>query len=189
MFLSPKPQYPFLMSESLDPRMNRVDLPYTSETSHSEAPLMQWQNYEVFQQQKRGEQHIHVGAIHAANPELALILAKEQFGRREQCANLWVVRSSDVYATSYDDADMFLHAFDKSYREGDGYKVRMTIDSFKADLDARLKIPGDEASPTEVITAIETPSPEALTPTSNSGWKTIQLPASDNGDRKIFVKK
>ncbi|MFK7969782.1 MAG: hypothetical protein AB8F95_05410, partial [Bacteroidia bacterium] len=147
------------MSQSLDPRMNRVDLPYTEEKKHDEGDLMQWQNYEVFQQQNRGEQHIHVGAIHAANPQLALILAKEQFGRREQCANLWVVRSRDVFATAYDDADMFEHAFDKSYREGDGYKVRMTIDSFKADLDARLQVEGETVpNPFANMAKTETPT-------------------------------
>lgn len=171
------------MSQSLDPRMNRLDLPYNEEKKHAEGTLMQWQNYEVFQQQNRGEQHIHVGSLHAPNPEMAIILAKEQFGRREQCANLWVVKSGDVHATSYDDADMFEHAFDKSYREGDGYKVRMTIDSFKAELDSRLILNGEEPASTS-------PAPTLVDPPTTSGkWKTIALPDSDMGSRKIFVKK
>ena len=101
---------------SHDPRVNRVELP-GQDTPYVDGELMQWQNYEVFQQQNRGDQHVHVGSIHAPNPDMALVLAKEQFGRREQCANLWVVKSQDVHATSYEDSDMFLHAFDKNYRE------------------------------------------------------------------------
>ncbi|MEZ4686341.1 MAG: hypothetical protein R3B47_09815 [Bacteroidia bacterium] len=76
--------------------------------------MMHWQNYEVFVQQSRGDQHVHQGAVHAPNAEMALLFAKEQFGRREQCANIWVVKTTDVHATSYDDADMFKHALTKA---------------------------------------------------------------------------
>jgi ring-1,2-phenylacetyl-CoA epoxidase subunit PaaB len=88
--------------KSLDPRVNRIPLPMDADQPHAEDPIGQWQTFEVFTQQKRGEQHVHVGALHAPNAEMALILAKEQFGRREQCANLWVVRSGDILATSYE---------------------------------------------------------------------------------------
>ena len=169
------------MSQSLDPRMNRIELPLGEEKKHQEGDLMQWQNYEVFAQQNRGDQHIHVGAVHAPNSEMALLFAKEQFGRREQCANIWVVKTQDVHATSYEDADMFQHAFDKSYREGDGYKVRVTIDSFKADLDARLKLKGEEVPPATPALMEE--------PNTGGKWKTIALPDSEMGNRKIFVKR
>jgi phenylacetate-CoA oxygenase PaaH subunit len=57
----------------------------------------QWPVYEVFLQEKRGDPHVHVGAVHAPDPEMALILAKEQFARRGRCASLWVVpRGSDL---------------------------------------------------------------------------------------------
>ncbi len=79
--------------------------------------------YEVFHQKARGEHHVHVGAVHAASPELALVLAKEQYARRLACVNLWVVRARDIHASDYIDADMFDHATDKSYREAFGYKV------------------------------------------------------------------
>jgi ring-1,2-phenylacetyl-CoA epoxidase subunit PaaB len=123
--------------KSIDPRVNRIDLPQ-DEKQFEEGTLFQWQTYEVFQQQERGMQHIHVGSIHAPNPEMALVLAKEQFGRREQCANLWVVKTTDVYATEYEDADMFQHALDKTYRESEGYRVKDTIETFKRDLDRLL---------------------------------------------------
>jgi 1,2-phenylacetyl-CoA epoxidase PaaB subunit len=32
-------------------------------------------------------------------PEMALLLAKEQYARRYKCVNLWVVKTSDVRRT------------------------------------------------------------------------------------------
>ncbi|HLE30468.1 MAG TPA: 1,2-phenylacetyl-CoA epoxidase subunit PaaB [Anaerolineales bacterium] len=86
-------------------------------------PDTQWEVYEVFHQKARGEQHVHVGSVHAPNPEMALVLAKEQYARRMACVNLWVVKASDIHASEYADQDMFRHATDKSYREAYGYKV------------------------------------------------------------------
>lgn len=139
-------------SQSYDPRVNRIELP-SQETPYEDGDRLQWQNYEVFTQQERGQQHVHVGAVHAPNAEMALILAKEQFGRREQCANIWVVKSRDIHATSYEDSDMFQHAFDKSYREGNGYKVKDTIETFKRDLFARLE--KEDKKPAESSPVVE----------------------------------
>lgn len=86
-------------------------------------PDTQWDVYEVFHQKARGEAHVHVGSVHAADPEMALLLAKEQYARRMACVNLWVVKAADIHATDYADQDMFVHATDKSYREAFGYKV------------------------------------------------------------------
>ena len=51
-------------------------------------PDTQWQVYEVFHQKARGEHHVHVGSVHATDPEMALVLAKEQYARRAACVNL-----------------------------------------------------------------------------------------------------
>ena len=83
----------------------------------------QWSVFEVFHQQARGEPHVHVGAIHAPDAETALILAKEQFGRRQACVNMWVVLAEAITATPYEDADIFQHGTDKSYREAFGYET------------------------------------------------------------------
>ena len=79
--------------------------------------------FEVFHQRSRGEAHVHVGAIHAYDADMALVMAKEQFGRHPTCVNLWVVDAEHIHATSYEDADMFAPAFDKSYREAFGYDM------------------------------------------------------------------
>ena len=87
----------------------------------------QWPIYEVFHQQSRGDPHVHVGSVHATDPEMALMMAKEQYARRQACVNLWVVPAEAITATSYADADMFEHPTDKSYRESWGYKTPKTV--------------------------------------------------------------
>jgi ring-1,2-phenylacetyl-CoA epoxidase subunit PaaB len=87
----------------------------------------QWKIFEVFHQQARGEPHIHVGSIHAPDAEMALLLAKEQFARRQACVNLWVVPIECISASKYEDSDIFERATDKSYRESWGYKTPKTI--------------------------------------------------------------
>ena len=114
----------------IDPRIKRLDLERNPEkvelTSNED-----WVTFEVFHQRKRGEQHEHVGIVHASDAEMALIFAKEQYGRRLKCANLWVVKSSDIFSFSYDDEDMFATIPDKNYREASGFKVRDKINQFK----------------------------------------------------------
>ena len=83
----------------------------------------QWHIYEVFHQQARGEAHVHVGSVHATDPDAAILMAKEQFGRRQACVNLWVVPAEAITATAYEDADMFQPGTDKSYREAFGYET------------------------------------------------------------------
>jgi ring-1,2-phenylacetyl-CoA epoxidase subunit PaaB len=107
--------------KSNDPRVNRLDLPANDDGKEIMEELEQWETYEVFHQKKRGDQHIHVGIVHAASPEMALLLAKEQYARRRQTSNLWVVKTRNVTATSYDDIDIFETTPEKTYREASDY--------------------------------------------------------------------
>jgi ring-1,2-phenylacetyl-CoA epoxidase subunit PaaB len=77
----------------------------------------QLDTYEVFHQKKRGEPHIHVGSVHAPDPQVALQYARDQFARRLQCVSLWVVNAKDVVATDYQDDRFFGITLDKSYRD------------------------------------------------------------------------
>lgn len=123
------------IGKSLDPRMNRVELVPAGESYTGAEALDQFQTFQVFHQEKRGERHVHVGIVHAPNPEMALLYAKEQYARRGQCVNLWVVRTADVFATEYEDEDIFQPATDKAYREAHYYKNREVIDEFKRRMD------------------------------------------------------
>lgn len=91
----------------------------------------QWPIFEVFHQQARGEPHVYVGSIHATDAEMALLLAKEQYARRQACVNLWVVPAEAITATAYEDADMFQRFTDKSYRESWGYKTPRNVQAKK----------------------------------------------------------
>ncbi|MDL1893860.1 hypothetical protein FBQ87_13380 [Sphingobacteriales bacterium CHB3] len=42
----------------------------------------QFDTFEVFHQKKKGDPHIHVGSVHAPDPQIALQYARDQFARR-----------------------------------------------------------------------------------------------------------
>jgi len=69
--------------------------------------------------------------VHAPNRELALLLAKEQYGRRGQTINLWVVNTRDVFTMSAEDSDVFTTTPEKMYRDVAAYMVRNKVEAFK----------------------------------------------------------
>lgn len=77
----------------------------------------QWPTWEVFHQTKRGDPHEHVGSVHAPDAGMALQMARDQFARRLKCSSLWVVRTSDITMSDYQDVNFFAQTTDKSYRD------------------------------------------------------------------------
>lgn len=108
---------------SLDPRVTRMGIPEELPPFEPKPPLDEWEPYEVFWKEKPGDQPIHVGTVHAPDPEMALVLAKENYCRRGRTYALWVVRTADIYAFHPSDADLFETTPEKTYREPDAYKV------------------------------------------------------------------
>lgn len=80
-----------------------------------------YQPYEVFVQRTHAENHLHVGSVLAATPEMALQVARENFLRRERAVNLWVVLQENIHATRYEDEIFFARELDKTYRDVTGY--------------------------------------------------------------------
>ncbi len=117
--------------QSLDPRVTRLDIPSEQEPFAGVPEGSHLQTFEVFHQAKSGARHIHVGSIHAPNAELAMVFAKEQYARRSQCVNLWVVKTSEIITFSPDDADLFATTPEKDYRDASGYKVMQKILAWK----------------------------------------------------------
>lgn len=115
---------------SLDPRIKRLDIARLEEQGevHTNTHLITW---EVFHQEKRGKQAVHCGIVHAPTADMALILAKEQYARRGKTANLWVVKTTDVYTFASEDDDMFETIPEKTYRDPGFYKVRDRIEAFR----------------------------------------------------------
>lgn len=117
---------------SLDPRVTRMNIDAESASELEAKPeLDQFQTYEVFHQAKTGAHHMHVGIVHAPNADMALLMAKEQYGRRGQTVNIWVVNTRDVVAMSTDDADVFATTPEKTYRDVGAYMVRNKVEAYK----------------------------------------------------------
>lgn len=89
--------------ESLDPRVNRLNLSTTALTTKS--PLDQLGNYEVFTQLKEGKPFLHVGPVHAPNEDMAFLFAKEQFSRRQTCTGLFVVETRKINVSIYTEGE------------------------------------------------------------------------------------
>ena len=113
--------------ETLDPRIKRLSLETSTDIEKTNSHLI---TYEVFHQEKRGKHVAHVGIVHASNPEMALVMAKEVFGRRGKTTTLWVTKTSDVYTFSSEDEDMFETTPEKTFRDPAYYKVRDRIEKF-----------------------------------------------------------
>lgn len=56
----------------------------------------QWPRYEVFKQDTPDKPHQAVGSVHAPDPELALLNARDVFVRRPRCHSLWVAPAAQI---------------------------------------------------------------------------------------------
>lgn len=117
--------------KSLDPRVTRMEIPEGDLDFTPLEPLDQHPTFEVFHQAKRGEQPVHVGSLHAPDSDIALVLAKEQYGRRSRTVSLWVVPTSAITTITVEDSDIFETVPEKDYREAKGYRVGIKIKAWK----------------------------------------------------------
>jgi ring-1,2-phenylacetyl-CoA epoxidase subunit PaaB len=116
--------------QSLDPRVNRLDLTEVRDgNQQTSTHLVTW---EVFHQDKRGKQPVHAGVVHAPSPEMALMFAKEQYGRRGKTTNVWVAKTSDIYTFHSEDEDIFETTPEKTFRDPAFYKVRDRIEAYQS---------------------------------------------------------
>jgi len=80
--------------------------------------------WEVFVRPARGTNHVHVGSLHAADATLALQNARDLYTRRSEGLSIWVVRSTDITASSPEEKDAyFAPAADKPYRHPTFYTI------------------------------------------------------------------
>ncbi len=70
----------------------------------------QWPRYEVFVQDRPGRPHQYAGSVHAPDPEMALLNARDVFVRRPECASLWVVPSTAVRGGTAEELPQLLAA-------------------------------------------------------------------------------
>lgn len=177
------------IGKSLDPRMNRLPLVPADQTFLPAEDLDQFQTFQVFHQARRGDQHTHVGIVHAPNPEMALLYAKEQYTRRGQCVNLWVVRTADVFASDYEDDDIFLPATNKDYREAYFYKNREVIEEFKRRMDSIADKHFRLAHEHEETTVVDTSSDKPVVIKKAKGATIVRLKGEHGATPTIIVGK
>ncbi len=89
----------------------------------------EWPLWEVFVRTKAGLDHKHCGSLHAADPKMALQMARDVYTRRSEGSSVWVVRSDQIVASDPGDKDMlFDPADDKVYRHPTFYKLPDAVD-------------------------------------------------------------
>jgi len=78
--------------------------------------------FEVFVRSRRGLDHKHVGSVYAQDHEQALTFARDCYVRRGEGVSLWIVRSSDIVASRFEDVETFYDPMvDKEYRHATHY--------------------------------------------------------------------
>lgn len=84
----------------------------------------QWKLWEVFTQEKSGAPHEHAGSVRAPDKEMALLNARDVYGRRNEAVNIWVVPAECIVASTPEDVGSFFDpANDKVYRHPNFYKT------------------------------------------------------------------
>ncbi len=58
--------------------------------------------YEIFKQDAPNQPHSNVGSVHAPDSEMALMHARDVYGRRPNAVSMWAVPESEIYATSHE---------------------------------------------------------------------------------------
>lgn len=86
--------------------------------------MKDWPLWEVFIRGQHGLAHKHAGSLHAPDAEMAMKNARDVYTRRNEGVSIWVVKSSDITASSPGDKDsLFEAAHDKVYRHPTFYDV------------------------------------------------------------------
>lgn len=76
--------------------------------------------YEVFLKRAGKEEFRHAGSLEAATAELAVVLARENYARRGEGDEMWLVDRADIVAV---EAEFIAPNMDKPHRHNDGALV------------------------------------------------------------------
>ena len=89
----------------------------------------EWPLWEVFVRSKAGLDHKHCGSLHAADPQMAVQLARDVYTRRQEGTSIWVVRSEQIVASDPGEkAAYFDPMADKVYRHPTFYELPKSLD-------------------------------------------------------------
>lgn len=76
--------------------------------------------WEVFLKKEGKDEFRHAGSLEAATPDLALVLARENYARRAEGHEMWLVDRTDVVVGP---PDFVAPNADKPHRHHDGARV------------------------------------------------------------------
>jgi ring-1,2-phenylacetyl-CoA epoxidase subunit PaaB len=82
-----------------------------------------WPMWEVFVRARRGISHVHIGSLHAPDPETALENARDVYTRRGEGVSVWVVPSTEISAFEPEAAAEYVEANEKVYRLATSYDI------------------------------------------------------------------
>src|SRR4051812_36967153 len=95
----------------------------------SDVTQNEWPLWEVFVRSKTGLDHKHCGSLHAADPKMAIQMARDVYTRRQEGTSVWVVRSDIIVDSDPGDQAMnFDPMEDKVYRHPTFYKLPPAVD-------------------------------------------------------------
>ncbi|GAE44526.1 phenylacetic acid degradation B [Mesobacillus boroniphilus JCM 21738] len=80
-----------------------------------------YQEFEVFSKRTATSPMQYQFSLLAPNHELALVMAQENFMRREPVADIWVVKRDDIRKMSFDERLTLQRLDNKDYRNTKGY--------------------------------------------------------------------
>lgn len=86
--------------------------------------------WEVFVRGQHGVSHRHVGSLHASDEEMAIKNARDVYTRRNEGVSIWVVRSSEITASSPSEkGPLFEPASSKVYRHPTFFKLPKEVEN------------------------------------------------------------
>lgn len=92
-------------------------------------PGTEWPLWEIFVRSKAGLDHKHCGSLHAADPKMAIQLARDVYTRRQEGVSIWAVRSDQIVASDPGDKAMYFDPMeDKVYRHPTFYALPDAVD-------------------------------------------------------------
>ncbi|GIP62712.1 1,2-phenylacetyl-CoA epoxidase subunit PaaB [Virgibacillus pantothenticus] len=80
-----------------------------------------YEEFEVFSRKRDGLPLEHRFSLTAPNKEMAYVMAKENFFRRESLKELWVVNRKEIRKMTQEEREAFQLLDNKAYRETRGY--------------------------------------------------------------------
>ena len=89
----------------------------------------EWPLWEVFIRSRSGLDHKHCGSLHAADPKMAIQLARDVYTRRQEGTSIWVVRSDQIVASDHGEKSAYFDPMaDKVYRHPTFYELPKSVD-------------------------------------------------------------